>query len=262
VFDFLALSSTVPAASRSPALMTAAPNRAILPPPTAVHAKADFVVETMEAMLRVRSAASASPAAAANVLTHLPDGHPVRLVSDQEIRGFREVETSFLGAHVRGFAKAEFLSPAPRGTKIPILALADPPPKSRIDAVLMPRKEGTVIKRTAAAGAHSLNESRQPMREGSTPAELVASISAIIEWLAVDEPSHKRYQAHDGKTFCNIYVHDYCRLAGAYVPRVCGRGSRSTLSRQAARFCQRSAIPSTRCGQTTCSARCETLVRT
>jgi hypothetical protein len=36
----------------------------------------------------------------------------------------------------------------------------------------------------------------------------------------VDEPSHLRYQPGSKLTFCNIYAHDYCHLAGVYLPRV------------------------------------------
>src|SRR5690606_1288977 len=37
---------------------------------------------------------------------------------------------------------------------------------------------------------------------------------------AVDTPAHRRYQPRAGLTFCNIYGHDYCHLAGTYLPRV------------------------------------------
>ena len=84
----------------------------------------------------------------------------------------------------------------------------------------MPRKDGIVTKRSANADAHSLNEEGQPTRVGSTPAELVDSIAKIVDWLAVDRASHKRYQPRDGLTFCNIYAHDFCHLAGVYLPRV------------------------------------------
>ena len=36
----------------------------------------------------------------------------------------------------------------------------------------------------------------------------------------MDKPSHKRYQPTTSATFCNIYTHDYCFLAGVYLPRV------------------------------------------
>jgi hypothetical protein len=55
---------------------------------------------------------------------------------------------------------------------------------------------------------------------GTTPQELRAELAKIVDYLAVDRPSHLRYQPRAGITFCNIYAHDYCTLAGVYLPRV------------------------------------------
>ena len=68
--------------------------------------------------------------------------------------------------------------------------------------------------------ARSLNEPGQPRREGGTADELRAALGQIIDWLAVDNPDHKRYQPAARATYCNIYAHDYCHLAGIYLPRV------------------------------------------
>jgi hypothetical protein len=38
--------------------------------------------------------------------------------------------------------------------------------------------------------------------------------------VAVDKATHKRYKPIPNATFCNIYAHDYCHLAGVYLPRV------------------------------------------
>ena len=84
----------------------------------------------------------------------------------------------------------------------------------------MPRKPGTVTKRVGIATAHSLNEPDQPGRKGTTPDELRAELATIIEYLGVDKPAHKRYKPITNATFCNIYAHDYCHLAGVYLPRV------------------------------------------
>ena len=83
----------------------------------------------------------------------------------------------------------------------------------------MPRNPGSVTKRKAAANAHSLNETKQPTRQGETAEERRAELAAIIEWLAVDDESHQRYQPTPGTTFCSVYVHEYCHLAGCHVPR-------------------------------------------
>jgi hypothetical protein len=78
-----------------------------------------------------------------------------------------------------------------------------------------------ITKRTGAAGPFSLNEPGQPSRSNSAePMVLRHEILSIIEWLNVDRSTHKRYQPGEGKTFCNIYAHDFCNLAGVYLPRV------------------------------------------
>jgi hypothetical protein len=221
IFDFIRLSRTVPVPGGTASITAPPAGAAIIPPPTPVEADgALLVVDTRESPLRLRSEARKSDPPGKNVIAHLPDGHPVRAATGRARNGFREVETSLAGANLRGFASAEFLKPAPSGTTITTTIPDELPPATGIVAVSMPRRAGTVTKRTANAGAHSLNERRQPGRNGTTPTELVAELEKIIDWLAVDKRYHKRYQPRRGLTFCNIYTHDYCHLAGAYLPRV------------------------------------------
>jgi hypothetical protein len=221
IFDFLRLSRTVPAPSAAPEIAPPAPGNAIVPPPTPIEAEGRmFVVDTKISALRVRSEPAISRPPTKNVVGQLPDGHPVRAVTSQKVNDFREIETSLLGAHLRGFVAAEFLKAAPAGTTIVVETPAATPPTRGLVAVTMPRKPGTITKRTEIANAHSLNEAGQPDRKGTTPEELIAELGKIIDWLAVDKASHKRYQPRSGLTFCNIYAHDYCNLAGVYLPRV------------------------------------------
>ena len=91
-----------------------------------------------------------------------------------------------------------------------------------IPAANMPGTPAT--KRTSAANAYSVNESGQPVRVGGTAQERAASLGKIVDWLAPGDASHLRYWPSGGTTFCNIYAHDYCHLAGAYLPRVWWNG--------------------------------------
>jgi hypothetical protein len=150
----------------------------------------------------------------------VPAGHVVRAVTGKKLNGFLEVETSLNGAHIHGFAFAKFLKPAAGVTGILIETPSPTPPTTGITAVHMPLKAGAVAKRTLPANALSLNEPGQPARTGETAEARRADLAAILDWLAVDKPSHKRYQPHSGFTFCNIYAHDYCHLAACYLPRV------------------------------------------
>lgn len=234
IFDFLRVAHTVPVPGGTPVLPPPAPDNAIVPPPTPVEAAGPFlVVHTRIGPLRVRSDAKISSPPTANVIAQLPDGHPVRAVTGTKVKNFLEIETSLLGAHIRGFASADFLAPAPGVNVIPLvqpaapaavavlaMAAAAPAPATGIVEVFMPRPPGLVTKRTAVAGAHSLNEPNMPKRAGATADELRASLGEVIDYLATDKPAHKRYKPRDGLTFCNIYAHDYCFLAGVYLPRV------------------------------------------
>jgi len=221
LYDYIQLSRTV-GISQAPATIAAPPSgHAILPPATPLSAEGHtYVVDTLSGTLRLRSEPRISKPPTANVIGDLPDGHPVRATGSDDVDGFREVETSLAGALLRGFVSVQYLKPAASGTPIPVTAPAAAPPQSGIVAVYMPRKEGTVTKRTELANAHSLNEPNQPSRLGTTADELRADLAGIIDWLAVDKAAHKRYQPRDGLTFCNIYAHDYCFLAGVYLPRV------------------------------------------
>lgn len=223
IFSFLHLSRRValPGSSAVP-LPAPTPGHASVPPPTPVTASGPlFEVDVRENLLRLRSEPKVDANKPnANVIARLPDGHIVRIITEKEVNGFVEVETSLLGAHHRGFASAQFLKPAPSVNSVPVVTPASEPPAEGIVAVSMPRKAGTVTKRTAPAGAHSLNEPHQPSRQGTSADELRDELATIIDWLAVDKPAHKRYQPHNRLTFCNIYAHDYCHLAGVYLPRV------------------------------------------
>ncbi len=221
VNDFLRVARQTATPGGAPAIAAPLPGQAAVPPPTAVSATGPFlVVDTSISTLYLRSQPKKSVPPKKNVITDLPDGHPVRAIDTSVQNGYREVETSLAGAHFRGFAAAEFLKSALPTTAIPIVVPAPTPPTSGIVAVSLPHPAGHVTKRTAVAGAHSLNEPGQPGRKGTTADELRAELAAIVEWLAVDKASFKRYQPRNGLTFCNIYAHDYCDFAGVYLPRV------------------------------------------
>jgi hypothetical protein len=66
------------------------------------------VVKTQLSPLRVRSAPKISSRPTANVIAQLPDGHPVRAITGYAGEKFIEIETSLSGAHIRGFASADF----------------------------------------------------------------------------------------------------------------------------------------------------------
>lgn len=155
-----------------------------------------------------------------NVLTRMPAGKLVNWISGKKTDGWYLVETRLNGAYFKGYASSQFLVPV---KNVLPEQLSDTPVKlpGNIVAAALPPATGQITRRTAPANARSLNEAGQPQRDiHGTPSELAASLLKIVDWLNVTNPRHRRYQPANGNTFCNIYAHDYCGLAGVYFPRV------------------------------------------
>ena len=221
ILEFVRLAHTAALPGAAPAIDVPPAGQAVIAPPTTVTAAGPALrVATRQGMLRLRREPVISDPPQANVIAHLPDGQPVRALTGRVVKGFIEVETSLSGALLRGFASSKFLVADATRAPLEVIAPAAAPPTQGIVAVTMPRRPGTVTRRRDLANAHSLNESGQPGRGGQTTLELRAEIDAIASWLAVERASHRRYQPRSGLTFCNIYAHDFCRLAGVYLPRV------------------------------------------
>ena len=222
IFDFLRLAQTVSIPAAPAVLPAPAPGIAPVAQPTPVVSAGQVLeVDVRETPLRLRSEPRVDRAdPAANVIARLPDGHRVRLVSGKLGDRFVEVETSLNGAHFRGFAASEFLLPVSGVADIPVVVPATELPDSGVVAVFAPRRPGVVTTRRAPATALSLNEPDRPTRNGTTPEALRTEIDEIIDYLNVQRTSHIRYQPGGRSTFCNIYAHDFCTLAGVYLPRV------------------------------------------
>lgn len=219
IFDYIQLAKSV-TVSGVPVLPPPA-GSAIITAPEPVDATGDFLeVDTKISTLRLRSAPEITTPVNKNVVAELPDGQVVRSFGEKAVGGFLRVETSLNGALLGGYASEKFLAKAPAAATIPVAEPTSEPPAGGLPAAHMPRAAGSITRRTDMAGAHSLNEAGQPTRSGSTPAQLTAKLAEIIDWLAVDKDAHKRYKPGSGKTYCNIYTHDYCHLANVYLPRV------------------------------------------
>jgi len=226
IFDLLRLAQSITLDATGVPTPAPPPGVAPIAPPTPIAVGGDqFEVSVKDAPLRLRSDPTIDKKApGANVIALLPDGQRVRRVTPDLVNGFAEVETTLQGGLFHGFAASEFLLPiATTATTVRAMPTATPmatPAATGIVEVFAPRHPGSITRRTAFADAHSLNEPNQPTRIGTTPAELRQNLADIIDYLAVDKKSHKRYQPRSGATFCNIYTHDYCLLADVYLPRV------------------------------------------
>lgn len=216
LFDFIRLCHTV---DQTGSNVTVAPGQAPIPAvQPASAAGALFEVEVQSGMLNLRRSAEIPAKPTSNLLGSLPDGQLVRAMDGHEVAGFVEVQTYLNGALLQGFVARQYLKPAAAGSRLtaPSVTVAG----LVIPEAHMPRKASTLTRRSAPASAHSLNEPGQPRRQGESAEQRRGELAAILAWLAVDEPAHLRYQPGNGRTFCNLYAHDYCHLAGCYLPRV------------------------------------------
>lgn len=221
LFDYLRLAHTVAVEGAVPRVTPAVAGLAAILPPTPVTADgAPLKVRVTEGMLRLRNEPVISEPPQKNVIGHLPDGHVVRVLSNPTKNGFVEVETSLLGALLHGYASKKFLERTDAATDILVVTPQAINPTTGITAVYASPKPGVITKRRSNATALSLNEPNQPGRVGATAEALRQELAAIVEWLDTENPAYLRYQPRDGLTFCNIYAHDFCKLAGVYLPRV------------------------------------------
>jgi hypothetical protein len=219
IFDFMNIAKSI-----TPGNLVAPANPAPIPPPTPISStsKKIYRVKVTSNTLNLRSEPKVVDEPVSNRIASLPNGHLVGHISGSPGNKFFEVETSLNGANLHGFAASEFLElVTTKSKRIPVAIPFTTPPQSGITEVFMPQSSSMITKRTGAANAFSLSEPDQPMRrKENDPAILREDIMKIIGWLNVDKETHKRYQPGDGKTFCNIYAHDLCFLAGVYLPRV------------------------------------------
>lgn len=216
--DYLAIARSLPDPGGAGTVAKpgeAAVKREYLPRAVGPHMR----VDTMISALRMRSEPEVTNPISKNVIVELPDGWPVRAVSGKVENGFILVEAALNNAIYRGYCSSKYLVKA-TGPAKPAGPKTLPGIDLEVPAVYMKHASGKVTKRTENAGAHSLNETGMPGRKGETPEELRAELGQIISYLNPGKSNHKRYWPRSGLTFCNIYAHDYCFLAGVYFPRV------------------------------------------
>jgi len=145
-------------------------------------------------------------------LVVLPHGQRVTRLAVAGDPAWWRIRTRFQGVELEGFVAHRFLVPVP---DFPV-----PPAAEEHRAVHLQQGRADIHRTRDGGRAYPLGEPGRPGRDGETPEEMAAELTAIVDWLAVDDPEHLRYQRHGSTTFCNIYAHDYCYLAGAYLPRV------------------------------------------
>lgn len=146
-----------------------------------------------------------------NIITALPKGQMVVVHKKSADRLWWEVSTHFNGVQLMGFVAARYL-----------LEAMQYQPSDRLgEVVAVHRQENNprATRNSRAVGwSYPIGEAGRPSRTGTNPTAKARDLSKIVSWLMVE--TSERYRRQGKSTYCNIYAHDYCYLAGAYLPRV------------------------------------------
>lgn len=162
-------------------------------------------------------------------LATLPEGTLLEVFEPAGAAGWVRVRVQLGDALHDGVVAERYLScirPHTEHDEIPpdpvvIPSLVQVPPPSRVPPAHLRRDRSDVTRCRAGSWAFSLGEASRPAFDpASDPADRARSLLDIVRWLDVGNPAHLRYWPQRGATYCNIYAHDYCDLAGAYLPRV------------------------------------------
>ena len=155
----------------------------------------------------------------------LAQGTEVLKIADAEVAGWVKVRVVHLGRVVEGFVAGRHLEavavPAhgalARGVQARAAATT---PAVTIPAVHLDEDRREIQRGLEGRRAHPLGEKGRPQVRGRRPGTRARQLVEIVEYLDCENPDHQRYQRQGRVTFSNVYVYDYCYLAGSYLPRV------------------------------------------
>lgn len=157
--------------------------------------------EVNATLLNLRRSPTINPA---NIIGKLGQGELVQVVG-MAADGWAQVQNG----HLAGFAASRYLSPVPTPAPAAPNQFAPPP----VDFPPSPRATlNSTEQRHCPLGLQL-----HPRVVGQSVAARCTALHAIVGTLDVQHSA--RYQPA-GTTYCNIYAHDFCRLAGVYLPRV------------------------------------------
>lgn len=152
----------------------------------------------------------------------LNQGSPVEVLGAAPEAGWVRLRALVNGVLREGFAAERYLEPLPRGrarAAAPVLLTAAAPVPAVPPAHLQ-QNRSDITRARDGGRAYPLGEAGRPTRSGRTAEALAAAVSAIVDYLDVANPAHRRYQPGGGNTYCNIYATDFAYLCGVYLPRV------------------------------------------
>jgi predicted chitinase len=154
------------------------------------------------------------------LIATLPQGTAVERLGDATAAGWSEIRTLFDQRMARGVVASRFLEPMAETVEIPPLPPVLPLQEAALAEAHLSEGRRDVTRARDGGRAHPLGEAGMPRRNGERVETHVRNLNHIIDYLRSDSPAHLRYRPTSGRTYCNIYAHDYCYLARAYLPRV------------------------------------------
>ena len=177
----------------------------------------DGVTHTTTATkLNLRSRPQASPA---TWMASLNQGTEVMQMRAPDGQGWMLVRLSLNGQTMQGFVASRYLRRISAAQAAPS---AQPPPArvGEIPPAHLSKDHRDITRKRNGGRAHPLGEAGRPLRSTGTATLKARSLVKIVTYLDSEKPQHQRYWPKGGTTYCNIYTHDYCYLAGVYLPRV------------------------------------------
>lgn len=153
------------------------------------------------------------PSDSGNVpIARLPHGSFVKLLGPAS-PGWVRVVAQLDGAMFEGYVSERYLEPEQRAQAAPQHRLPNIPAVHWTENNPNSKRSGT------SGLASPIGENPRPNRESRATVEVKnEQLRVLADWLDVERSA--RYQPRDGRTYCNVYVADYCYLAQVYLPRV------------------------------------------
>ncbi len=156
---------------------------------------------------------------ASNKIALLNLGTKVEKIADVP-GGWLKIRVVLNGKTKEGYVSGKYLQPLGDAPTRPTIVPQEDSIDFEIPPVHMTENRTDITRGRDGGRAYSLGEANRPGRSDGTTKNRVKSVLKIIKYLDSENPRHLRYQPKQKTTYCNIYAHDFCYLAGVYLPRV------------------------------------------
>ena len=154
-----------------------------------------------------------------NKIASLNLGTRVEKMADGS-EGWLKIRVVLNGQTKEGYVAGKYLQPLSEALTETTLAPQEASIDFEIPPVHLRENQTNITRRRDGGQAYPLGEANRPGRSDGKPENRVKSVLEMIKYLDSENSQHLRYQPKRNATYCNIYAHDFCYLAGVYLPRV------------------------------------------